>query len=173
MSDVPSTAATAAAAMVPTIRPARDADADDAIVIVARCFGQFPGCYLDLADTDADLLSFASTARDQGGQAWAAEFAGTVVGIAKAIPLDGDEWEIGRVYVRPDRQGLGLGRNLVKWIEADVMRRSARRLVLWSDTRFEPAHRFYAALGFQQLPGTRSLNDPSGSIEYHFAKDLP
>lgn len=47
----------------------------------------------------------------------------------------------------------------------------ARRLMLWTDTRFTQAHAFYEALGFVRAPGTRALDDISRSVEYRY--DLP
>ena len=56
--------------------------------------------------------------------------------------------------------------------ESEARVREARSLILWTDTRFEDAHRLYDRLGFIRAGHTRALNDGSNTIEYHYAKDL-
>ncbi len=46
----------------------------------------------------------------------------------------------------------------------------ATRLVLWSDTRFERAHRFYERRGYVRAGPIRVLNDLSNSLEFGYAK---
>jgi putative acetyltransferase len=43
-------------------------------------------------------------------------------------------------------------------------------LVLWSDTRFARAHRFYERLGFERVPVVRYLADVSASWEYRYER---
>ena len=50
--------------------------------------------------------------------------------------------------------------------------RGARFVELWSDTRFADAHRLYERLGYRKSGVTRELHDMSGSVEYHFRKEL-
>jgi len=46
------------------------------------------------------------------------------------------------------------------------------RLVLWSDTRFEQAHRLYRRIDFRQT-GERTLpNDPNQTREYCFERPV-
>jgi putative acetyltransferase len=48
--------------------------------------------------------------------------------------------------------------------------RDARRLELWSDTRFTRAHAFYAKAGFARTGETRFLDDVSRSWEARFVQ---
>jgi GNAT superfamily N-acetyltransferase len=44
--------------------------------------------------------------------------------------------------------------------------------VLWTDTRFEAAHRFYEKRGFVRQGSIRILDDISNSLEFRYAKPL-
>jgi putative acetyltransferase len=72
------------------------------------------------------------------------------------------------LYVRAAARRSGLGGRLLAVAEDEARRRGARRIQLWSDTRFTTAHRFYERRG----PATRELHDLSASVEYLFFKDL-
>ncbi len=58
------------------------------------------------------------------------------------------------------------------WVaQSAAAARQAGAITLWTDTRFEAAHAFYAARGFRRT-GQRHLEDASRSVEYGFRKDL-
>jgi GNAT superfamily N-acetyltransferase len=87
-------------------------------------------------------------------------------------PLGGDVWEICRVYVDPSLHGGGLGHALLDVAEAHAMAQGAVRLVLWSDTRFERAHRFYEKRSYVRDGPIRVLHDISASLEFGYAKPV-
>jgi putative acetyltransferase len=43
---------------------------------------------------------------------------------------------------------------------------------LWSDTRFEDAHRLYEGRGYRRGDELRELHDLSGSVEYYYRRSL-
>jgi hypothetical protein len=45
-------------------------------------------------------------------------------------------------------------------------------MILWTDTRFQTAHRFYERLGYQSDGRTRAIDDLSRSVEYFYSKRL-
>jgi len=45
-------------------------------------------------------------------------------------------------------------------------------MILWTDTRFHQAHRFYERLGYQSDSRTRAIDDLSRSVEYFYSKRL-
>jgi GNAT superfamily N-acetyltransferase len=81
-------------------------------------------------------------------------------------------WEICRVYVDPALHGSGLGHRLLDQAEAHAIAAGASRLVLWSDTRFDRAHRFYEKRSYVRSGPIRVLEDISNSLEYGFAKPV-
>ena len=154
------------------IRPGRDGDADGFIALIAACWSQYPGVLLDVDGEMPELRRLASYYEGQGGLLWTAEEAGELVGMIAVRPLDDAAWEICRVYVRPCWHGGGLGHRLLDTAEQHAIGRGARRLRLWSDTRFLRAHRFYEKRSFVRSGPIRVLDDISHSLEFAYAKPV-
>jgi GNAT superfamily N-acetyltransferase len=154
----------------PHVRAARDEDAPGLITMIGEVFARYPGCILDV-DEMPDLRTFASSTRSRGGAAWIAEVDLEVVGSVAIEPCD-EGWEIHRLYVSPSRWGSSLGHELLTLAEDEARIRGARRIVLWSDTRFDRAHRFYERRGYVRGPTTRELHDKSSSVEYFFSRNM-
>jgi GNAT superfamily N-acetyltransferase len=126
-------------------------------------------------DVDAEMPEYRSLASyyaGQGGALWAAEADGQVAGMIATRPLSDGTWEICRVYVLPALHGGGLGHRLLDEAEAHAIAAGASRLVLWSDTRFARAHRFYEKRSYVRSGPVRALEDISNSLEYGFAKPV-
>ncbi|MBN8535289.1 MAG: GNAT family N-acetyltransferase [Rhizobiales bacterium] len=170
--------------MIPHLRPAIDADAQDLFGLLTLCFAEYPGCYTDPHDDLPDLVKPGHWKERRGvdGRLLGGEF--LVVEdergrVAACIALDFPRVEPGgapvaelhRLYVRPDHRGRGLAAQLVRRVEAMAREVGAARMELWSDTRFETAHRLYERLGYAR-GGTRPLGDISQSIEFFFDKAL-
>jgi GNAT superfamily N-acetyltransferase len=122
-------------------------------------------------DVDGEMPEYralASYYSGQGGALWVAEQAGAIVGMVATRPVSDGAWEICRVYVHPSLHGLGLGHDLLD--TAEKFAAAAEKLVLWSDTRFERAHRFYGKRSYVRSGSIRVLNDISSSLEYRYAK---
>jgi GNAT superfamily N-acetyltransferase len=69
-----------------------------------------------------------------------------------ALRLLGDEWELKRLVTLPAFRGRGLSRALIAAVEADVVRRGGRRLILQTGDRQPEAVRLYEGLGFTRIP---------------------
>ena len=155
-------------------RPVRDDDAQDLLGLLALCFAEYPGCYVDPQETLTDLLRPAAEIAGRGGAFWVVEDGrGRVCGSVAADASEPGAAELHRLYVRPDMRGQSLGARLVGLAEAWARERGAGRVTLWSDTRFAAGHRLYARLGYRAEGGTRALGDVSRSIEQRFEKTLP
>ncbi len=125
---------------------------------------------MDVDGENPELRRFASYCAEHGGAAWSAGEA--VVGMVAAAPLGEDAWEIKRLYVERAQRGTGLARTLLATAEAHAAAQGAVRLVLWSDTRFEAAHRFNEKHGYLRAGNIRTLDDRSKSLEFGYAKPL-
>jgi GNAT superfamily N-acetyltransferase len=126
-------------------------------------------------DVDAELPQYralASYYADLGGALWAAEHNGQIVGMVATRPLPEGAWEICQVYVMPPLHGSGLGHRLLDLAEAHAVSAGATQLVLWSDTRFDRAHRFYEKRSYVRSGPVRVLADISNSLEYGYAKPV-
>lgn len=154
------------------LRPGRDGDAEGLIALTTRCWADHPGCVLDLEHEERKLFALASHFAERGGALWVAEDGGAVVGMAAAQPGDGGAWEVAKLYVHPDCHGSGLAHRLQDAAEAHAAAQGARRLTLWTDTRFTRAHRFYEKRSFVRSGPVRALGDLSRSLEFAYAKPL-
>jgi putative acetyltransferase len=155
------------------IRPIVDSDRQDLFGLIAICYADYPGCFVDPHDDLPDLRAPSTSYDRTGGAFWAVEDErGRVCAcVAVDFPESGTA-ELHRLYVRPDQRGMGLGSRLVHRAEVHARSKGASRMVLWSDTRFVTAHRLYKRLGYVQGEGQRQLTDISQSVEYRFKKNL-
>jgi GNAT superfamily N-acetyltransferase len=170
--------------VIPGLRPARDTDAQDLFGLLTLCFAEYPGCYTDPHGDLPDLVKpghwkerRAADGRLLGGEFLVVEdergrvCASMAVDFPQIAPDGSPVAELHRLYVRPDKRGNGLAASLVARAEAEARAAGARRMILWSDTRFETAHRLYGKLGYVR-GNSRPLGDISRSIEFFFDKAL-
>jgi len=153
------------------LRAVTDGDAQDLFGLLALCFAEYPGCFIDPHDDLKDLRAPGSSSNRNGGAFWVTEDeSGRVCAcVSVDFPAEGTA-ELHRLYVRPDRRGRGLGSFLVRAVERHAREYGASRIVFWSDTRFTDAHRLYERLGYSQTGEQRDLGDISNSSEYRFEK---
>lgn len=155
------------------IRPGRDSDAAGIIALIGHCWADYPGIMFDVDAEMPELHALESYYTSKGRLLWVAETGGSVAGLIAAIPRGGDgAWEICRVYTLPSTHGSGLGRQLLNRAETRARAAGATRLVLWSDTRFHRAHRFYEKRGYVRHGPIRVLHDLSNSLEFGYAKPV-
>lgn len=153
------------------LREGRDSDADGFIALIGACWAEYPGCVLDVDGEVPELRALATYFRDQGGALWVAERAGRVAGMVGTRPMKDDAaWEICRMYVDAEARGAGLAAALLDRAEAHARDAGAERLILWTDTRFTRAHRFYEKRGYVRHGSIRILDDLSHSLEFRYAK---
>jgi GNAT superfamily N-acetyltransferase len=156
---------------VTILRPARDADAAGFIALIGAAWGEYPSCVLDVDGEVPELRALASYFADAGGMLWTAERDGGVVGMVGTRPLGSDQaWEICRMYVAAPERGSGLAHRLLDTAEAHARAAGAQRMVLWTDTRFDAAHRFYEKRSYVRQGAIRILDDISKSLEFRYAK---
>jgi GNAT superfamily N-acetyltransferase len=127
---------------------------------------------MDLDGEVPELRALASYYAGQGGALWAAEVAGRVVGMVGARPLGEGAWEVCKMYADAGQRGTGLAQALLGAAEGFARAAGGREMRLWSDTRFERAHRFYEKQGYVRGGPLRVLGDLSNSLEFAYAKPL-
>lgn len=154
----------------PAIRPARDSDSPSLIEIIQQAFAQYEGVIFDLEEMP-DLNTFASSTEARGGSAWVAELAGRLVGCVAVEPTESG-FELHRLYVQPAHWGSPVGHALMATVEDAVKARGGRLIEMWSDVKFERAHRFYERRGYVRTGQTRELHDRSNTVEYYFQRQL-
>ena len=82
-------------------------------------------------------------------------------------------WEICRLYVHP-RPARCRSRQRLSCTppNSHAIAAGATELVLWTDTRFRRAHRFYEKHSYLRDGPLRALHDIANSIEYRYAKPI-
>jgi GNAT superfamily N-acetyltransferase len=156
----------------PVIRSGRDSDADGLVALISACWGEYPSIKIDIDAEAPELRALASYYVGKGGALWAAEADGRIVGMIGAVPRYDGVWEIVRLYVLDAYRGTDLSPQLLATAEAHARTAGATRLVLWSDTRFDRAHRFYEKSSFVRHGPIRVLHDISNSLEFGYAKPI-
>jgi GNAT superfamily N-acetyltransferase len=155
------------------IRPGLDTDEAGFIRLIGDAWAEYPNCVLDVDGEVPELRALSTYFTGTGGTLWVAEQEGRVAGMVATRPLGTDRtWEICKMYVEKSQRGTGLAHRLLGGAEAHAMAQGADRLVLWTDTRFDAAHRFYEKRSFVRSGSIRILDDISKSLEFRYAKPV-
>jgi GNAT superfamily N-acetyltransferase len=154
------------------IRRGRDADADEFTALISACWGEYPSIKIDIDAELPELWALASYYAGRGGALWAADADGRVVGMIGVAPRTDGAWEVVRLYMLQPYRGTDLAPRLLDIAEAHARAAGATRLVLWSDTRFDRAHRFYEKHSYVRRGPIGVLHDISNSLEFGYAKPV-
>jgi len=154
------------------LRAGRDDDAAGFIALLTECWLEYPGCVVDIDGEVPELHALASYFAEQNGALWVAEQAGRVVGMIATRPLGDHVWELCKVYAYASQRGTGLAQRLMHLAETHARSQGGIEMKLWSDTRFDRAHRYYEKHGYIREGAIRVLNDLSNSLEFGYAKPL-
>jgi GNAT superfamily N-acetyltransferase len=127
---------------------------------------------MDVDQETPELHALATYYAGHGGALWIAQSDTAVTGMIATRPIGNATWEICRVYVDPTHHGAGLGHALLDHAERHAIAAGAERLALWTDTRFDRAHRFYEKRSYVRHGPVRVLHDISNSLEFGYAKPV-
>jgi putative acetyltransferase len=153
------------------IRPATADDGARIIGVIQGVFAEY-GFIFDPRADFPDILSFEESYGGGAAAFFLAEEDGSVSGtIAVSLHPPRAAAEIKRLYVRAASRGRGLGRELAETALRWARERGARRMELWTDTRFTAAHRLYERIGFRR-GAERLLGDVNESAEYEYTLEL-
>jgi oligopeptidase B len=152
-------------------RPVRDSDSAALIQLITACWDEYPGVVMDVDNEEPWLRAPASAYVHKQGLFWVVEQHGQVVACVGYVPHE-DSAELKSLYVAKTARRRGLGAELATLVESTAVERGARSITLWSDTRFEDAHRLYERLGYHRTGARRDLHDLSNTTEYEFARNL-
>jgi len=88
-------------------------------------------------------------ARVSEGVVWVIEEGGTIAGIIVLLPRL-DHLLLDNIAVAPAWQGLGLGRRLLAFAEAEAARRGYREIRLYTHQTMTENQHLYAAMGYRE-----------------------
>ena len=155
------------------IEPVGYEAAPEVIELIHRVFNEY-GFIWDPEDEFWDLLreEQAFPYRPPIGAMWVMrDDEGTVVGSIAAERVDGPMVELHRLYLDAHLRRQGLGRRLFETGVDWAREHGASRIELWSDTRFEDAHRLYERLGYVKSD-SRRLDDVNHSVEFKYEREI-
>lgn len=152
-----------------TLLPANRDDVPGVIALIGRVFAEY-GFVYDPATEVPDLLAFECYYQPPHGELFVVRQGDAIAGSVGVERIDADTAELHRLYLDASLRGRGTGRALVENVLAWCRAHAVSRLILWSDTRFENAHRLYDRMGFHQT-GERTLaGDVNHTREYRFER---
>lgn len=91
---------------------------------------------------------------DKGGFIFVALFKGEPVGVVAMLKMPDATYELAKMGVSPQAQGMGVGYLLGLEVIKKAKEEGAKRLYLESNTRLQPAIKLYYKLGFSRLANT-------------------
>ncbi len=156
----------------PVLRAGRDDEADAYIALIGACWAEYPGNIMDVDAELPELRALATYFSRSGGALWSAEQDGRLVGMVATRPLGDGAWELCKMYADPALRGGGLAQRLIGAAEDFARGHGGTRMKLWTDTRFDRAHRFYEKQSYVRFGPLKVHNDLSSSIEFAYAKPL-
>ncbi len=154
---------------MPLLRLVQREDVPSILELIDGVYAEY-GCKLDAENEERHLLDPGSYFRADGGEFWVVEADG-MIRATVAVQLHTDASELKSLYVHSSLRRQGWGRKLTNLAIEHALSLGRPRMFLWSDTRFEDAHRLYRSLGFKEC-GYRELNDSNNSKEYGFEMSL-
>lgn len=108
--------------------------------------------YFYVEPKDAELLeNCESSIIDKGGYIFFAEMKSEIVGCFSLIKLNEQTFELGKMAVDPGYQGMKIGQELMEYAIYFAKRNKWRTLLLYSNTKLEPAIYIYRKYGFQVI----------------------
>jgi len=154
-----------------TIRDYRPEDFPGVVSVIKSVYNDY-NYRMDYNEFDRDLADIDSTYIDSGGAFWVLDMGGAIVGTIGVIPEATESCELRRLYLKAPYRGKGWGTKMVRRVIDWAESHGFRRIFLWSDVLFEPAHHLYVKSGFTPTNKTRAI-DPMNptSVERYFIRE--
>jgi O-acetylserine/cysteine efflux transporter len=150
--------------------PATRDDSPGVIDLIGRVYAEYNFVYDPRVEV-RDLFRFEEHYAPPNGAFFVVREGTLIVGSVGVERVDGETAELHRLYLDARLRGRGTGRALVQaalaWCRGE---QGITRMILWSDTRFDQAHRLYTRMGFRRT-GERTLpDDLNQTREYGFER---
>lgn len=88
---------------------------------------------------------------DKGGFIFFAKYGEEIVGTASLLKKTNEIFELGKMAVSKNSRGLGIGNQLMEYILEFAKQQDIRELILYSNTKLEPAIHLYRKFGFEEI----------------------
>ena len=108
--------------------------------------------YFKVEDKDQRILSDPKgEIIDKGGMIFLAKYANKIVGTVSLIKIDNTTFELSKMAVTDDVQGLGIGNILMEYCMAVAKRKGIKKYILYSNRKLLPAIYLYIKFGFVEV----------------------
>lgn len=154
-----------------TIEAGVPTEAPGVIALIGRVFAEYGFVYEPSTEVP-DLADFDRHYQAPGGEFFVVREGALIVGSVGVERLDADTAELHRLYLDAHLRGRGTGRALVGAVLDWCRAQGISRLILWSDTRFDRAHRLYTRTGFRRTGERILAGDVNETREYHFEREV-
>jgi DNA-binding MarR family transcriptional regulator/GNAT superfamily N-acetyltransferase len=104
--------------------------------------------YFRVEPIDEEVLSKPAEILREGGAIFLARYRGTIVGTCALLNKGSGRFELSKMAVTSNLQGLGIGRKLLRAAITEYLARDARELFLESNSKLKPAITLYESAGF-------------------------
>lgn len=145
--------------------------------LISRCYAEY-ALTLNLDDEcEQHLRDPGAYFRGHGGEYWVVTDEAGVVRATAALDLrpigtgGAKIAELKSMYVDHALRRRGVGRAMTRHVIEAARAAGCRVIELWSDTRFEAAHRMYESLGFERFD-RRDIHDSNNSSEWGYRLEL-
>jgi GNAT superfamily N-acetyltransferase len=156
---------------LPPLALASAEDVPAVIDLIGRVFAEYGFVYDPVVEV-ADLLAFAEHYAPPAGAFYVIRGEGHVVGSVGVERVGDGVAELHRLYLDGHLRGQGSGRALVEAVLAWCRAEQIGHLLLWSDTRFDRAHRLYERMGFWRTGERTLVGDINQSREYRYERPV-
>ncbi|MEO1011834.1 MAG: GNAT family N-acetyltransferase [Bacteroidota bacterium] len=109
--------------------------------------------YFSVEPKDRELLDNPKEAiLDKGGFIFMAEWKQAVAGCYAFLPFEKDIFELGKMAVDANYQGLQIGQRLLEHAIAFARNNGWKKIVLYSNSKLDTALYIYGKFGFREVP---------------------
>ena len=127
------------------IRPATTAD----VPVVTQVVRDAYHCYISrMGKPPGPMLDDYAT-RVSEGVVWVMEEGDAIIGVLVLLPKP-DHLLLDNIAVSPSHQGLGFGRRLLEFAEAETQRQGYREIRLYTHQTMTENQRLYAGIGYEE-----------------------
>ena len=88
---------------------------------------------------------------DNGGKIYFALYNNEVVGTSSLMKVNNEEYELAKMAVTENAQGLGIGKKLLEHCLKEALLLDAKRVTLFSNTKLVSAIALYRKYGFKEI----------------------
>jgi len=126
--------------------------------------------YFVVEPIDSEVLSYPKKfIIDKGGFIFFATADGEIVGTFALIKIDEAEYELSKMAVDERFRGNTIGNKMLEFCMKELKQLQATKLILFSNTKLQPAIHLYRKYGFTEIPvGNSEYNRANIKMEINF-----